>query len=277
METKITASGKQNPFSLSFFKELYFYRDLLYMLVKREVNVLYKQTVLGFAWAVLKPFLQMLVFTLVFGKLTNFQSLMDGEMPYALFSFAALVPWTYFSTALTSASGSLISNSQILTKVYFPRIIAPLTNVIAKLLDLSIALLVVFGLLFFYGIPLTPKVLLLPVLIAYMFFLALGMGLWLSALSITYRDVQQLMSFLVQLMMFAAPVIWPISIIPEEYRLWAGFYPMVGVIEGFRVSITGIGAMPWDLLLSGSVTTLIVLMTGLWYFKKQENKLSDII
>lgn len=277
MDTKITASSKQSPFSPSYIKELYQYKDLLYMLVKREVSVLYKQTVLGFAWAVLKPFLQMVVFTLVFGKLINFQGMMDGNMPYALFSFAALVPWTYFSGALTSASGSLITNSQILTKVYFPRVIAPLTNVVAKLLDLMIALTVVFGLLFYYGIPLTPKILLLPVLIAYMFFLALGMALWLSALSITYRDIQQLMSFLVQLLMFAAPVIWPLSIIPEEFRIWMGIYPMVGVIESFRVCITGIGAMPWDLLLSGSITTLVILVSGVWYFKKQESKLSDIL
>lgn len=277
MSTKITAANKVNPFSLSFLKELYNYRDLLYMLVKREVNVLYKQTLLGFAWAIVKPLLQMVVFTLVFGRLVNFQNMLDNGLPYAVFSFAALVPWTYFSTALTSASGSLISNSGILTKVYFPRMIAPMTNVIAKLLDFAIALIVLFGMLLFYGITPTLSLLYLPLMVLLMVMLALGMSLWLSALSITYRDVQQLMAFVVQLLMFGAPVVWPMSVVPEQYRIWLGIYPMSGIIEGFRVSITGIGQMPWDMLLTGSISTVVVLLSGVFYFKNKEYKLSDVI
>lgn len=277
MSTKITPANKINPFSLSFLKELFSYRDLLYMLVKREVNVLYKQTLLGFAWAIVKPFLQMVVFTLVFGRLVNFQNMLDSGLPYAVFSFAALVPWTYFSTALTSASGSLISNSTILTKVYFPRMIAPMTNVIAKLLDFAIALVVLFGMLLFYGIMPTVNLVFLPLMILLMVMLVLGMSLWLSALSITYRDVQQLMAFVVQLMMFGAPVVWPLNVIPDEYRIWLGLYPMSGIIEGFRVSITGIGTMPWDMLLTGSISTIFILFSGIFYFKNKEYKLSDVI
>lgn len=277
MRTKITSADKEGVFSLSFLKDLYRYRDLLYMLVKREVNVLYKQTVLGFAWVILKPMLQMIVFTVVFGRLINFESMMEEGVPYAVFSFAALVPWTYFSTALTSASGSLITNSQILTKVYFPRMIAPMTNVLAKLLDFGIALIVLFGMLLFYGITPTVNIVFLPLMVLLMVALALGMSLWLSALSITYRDVQQLMAFMVQLLMYGAPVVWPLQLIPDEYRIWLGIYPMSGVIEGFRVSITGIGTMPWDMLLTGSISTFVILVSGLFYFKNKEYKLSDVI
>jgi lipopolysaccharide transport system permease protein len=155
--------------------------------------------------------------------------------------------------------------------------IAPLTNVISKLLDFGIALMVLFGLLLYYGIPLSVNILYLPVLIIIMVVCVLGMSLWLSALSITYRDVQQLMTFLVQLLMFAAPVIWPVSLIPTEYRFLVGFYPMSGIIEGFRVCLTGVGEMPWDMLLSGSISTLLIFFTGVLYFKNKEHKLSDVI
>ncbi len=253
------------------------YKDLLYMLVKREVSVLYKQTVLGFAWALIKPLAQMLVFTLVFGKLMNMQRMLDNGLPYPVFSYAALVPWTYFATALTSASSSLITNSQILTKVYFPRIIVPLTNVLSKLLDFFLALTVLIGLLVFYNIVPTINLVYLPLLVLLMAMATFGMSLWLSALSITYRDIQQLMTFLVQLLMFAAPVIWPVSLIPEEYRIWIGIYPMSGIIEGFRVCLTGYGEMPWDMLFSGTISTLVIFFTGTIYFKNKEHKLSDVI
>ncbi|CAN5442865.1 ABC transporter permease [soil metagenome] len=277
MSIRITSHKGFEFFTKQDFVDLYRYRDLLFMLVKREINVLYKQTVLGFAWAVIKPLAQMIVFTLVFGKLINFQGLMENGMPYAVFSYAALVPWTYFATALTSASGSLIANSSILTKVYFPRIIAPLTSVLAKLLDFCIALVVLVGLLLFYNIEPSINLLYLPLLVLLMITTAFGMSIWLAALSIAYRDVQQLMTFLVQLLMFAAPVIWPVSLIPTEYRFWVGFYPMSGIIEGFRVCLTGIGVMPWDMLLPSTISTVAIFVTGALYFKNKEHKLSDVI
>lgn len=277
MEIKVTDKSGFQWFTANDLKEVIQYKDLLYMLIKREVSVLYKQTILGFAWAVFRPLIQMLVFTVFFGKLLGVESQLDNGIPYALFSYAALVPWTYFSVALNSSTASLVGNSQFLTKVYFPRIIIPVTPILSKLLDFFIAFVILLLLTFFYGLTPSITLLYLPVLVLLMVLTALGLSLWLSALAIQYRDVQQLMTFLAQLLMYSAPVIWPISIIPEQYLQIYALYPMVGVIEGFRSVLVGTGPMPWDLIGIGFISASFLTITGVLFFKNQEYKFADVV
>lgn len=256
--------------------ELLHYKDLLYMMVKRDVTIIYKQTVLGFAWAIIKPVVQMVIFTIIFGKFAGMQNQIEGGIPYALFSFVALVPWTYFSSALTNATNSLVSAQVFITKVYFPRVIIPLTPILSKLVDFVIAFVIMLLMLLYYRIPLQPKAAIIPLLTLMMVITSLGMGLWLSALSIQYRDINQIMAFLAQLLMYLAPVIWPLSLLPEKYRLVYGLYPMVGVIEGFRACLLHTGAVPWDLIGMGSLTASLVLFTGLIYFRNKEKIFADV-
>lgn len=257
-------------------EEMIHYRDLLYMMVKRDVTIIYKQTVLGFAWAIIKPLFQMVILTVIFGKLANMQALLPQGVPYVLFSFVALVPWTYFSASLTNATNSLVSSQALFTKVYFPRIIIPLTPVISKLVDFAIAFGIMLLLMFYYGYGITPAIALIPLLILLMLITSLGLGLWLSALSIQYRDVGQVMTFLTQLLMYAAPIIWPSTFIPEKYRLVYGLYPMAGVIEGFRACLLGMGEIPWDFIGMGSITATFLLFTGLVYFRNKEQIFADV-
>ena len=247
------------------------------MLVKRDVTVLYKQTILGFAWAVIKPLAQMIIFTLIFGKFAGIEGQLDGEIPYSLFSFAALVPWTYFSSSLTNSTGSLVANSMFITKVYFPRVIIPITPVISKLVDFGIAFVILLAMIFAYGYAPNINIVFLPVLILLMFGTSLGIGLWLSALAIQYRDINQMIVFLVQLLLYLSPVIWPIKYVPDSLRLMYGLYPMAGVIEGFRASLLGMGSMPWDLIGMGSITTTVLLLSGLWFFRGKENIFADVV
>lgn len=277
MSIKITSQNSYGVFSATYLKEVLAYRDLLYMLVKREVSVLYKQTILGFAWAVFRPVVQMLVFTVFFGKLLGVERQLDGGIPYALFSYAALVPWTYFAVSLNSSTGSLVTNRQFLTKIYFPRIIIPLTPVFSKFIDFCLAFIMLFIMLLYYGRYPNINYVFLPLLILIMITTILGASLWLSALAIQYRDVQQLMQFLSQLLMYAAPVIWPISIVPKKYLLIYGLYPMVGVIEGFRAVLLGYEQMPWGLIGMGSITALTLLISGSYYFRSKEFKFADVV
>lgn len=259
-------------------KELFEYRDLLFFMVKKEVTVLYKQTVLGLLWAVIRPFFSMVVFSLIFGGLAKVPS---DNVPYPIFSFVALVPWTYFSTALTRSTQSLISGASLLSKVYFPRIIIPLTPVLSGLVDFIIALAVVSILCFYYSIIPTINILWLPLLIALMILTSSGIGMWLSSLAIQYRDVGFLMQFLSQLLMYAAPVVWPASLISEKYGdsylYLYGLYPMAGVIEGFRSAIIGHNEMPWELILSGILSSLVIFISGLIYFRKKELIFADVV
>lgn len=254
-------------------RELRRYRDLFYFLVRRDVRVLYAQTVLGFAWAILQPFFSMIVFTVVFGGLADMPS--DG-LPYAVFSFAGLVPWTYFSNALAGASGSLLGNAAMLTKVYFPRLIIPMTPVVAKLVDFSIALVILLGLMAWYGVLPTWQVVWLPLLVLLMMFTAGGMGMWLAALGVQYRDVRFAMGFLTQLLMYAAPVVWPSSLIPDHYRWLYGLYPMAGVIEGFRAALLGSVPMPWDLIGPGAISAAVIFAAGILYFRRTERVFADV-
>jgi lipopolysaccharide transport system permease protein len=277
MITKINPRKGWQFFTAEDLRELMQYKDLLYMLVGREVSVLYKQTVLGFAWAIFRPLVQMVIFTVIFGKLVNMQSMIGTGIPYAVFSFTALVPWTYFAVALNSSTGSLIGNQQFITKVYFPRIIIPITPIISKLLDFAIAFIILVVMLFAYGIVPNYQIVFLPLLVLLMMMTALGMSLWLSALAIQYRDVGQFMQFFAQLLMYAAPVIWPITLVPDNLRFVYGFYPMAGVIEGFRASLIGQSAMPWDMIGTGFITATILMITGILYFRSRENVFADVV
>ena len=259
------------------WKELIEYRDLFYFLVLRDVKALYKQTILGFSWAIIRPVFSMLVFSLVFGGLAKVPS--DG-IPYPVFSYTALIPWTYFSTAMTFSAQSLIGGRGIFTKVYFPRLIIPLVAVLSKLVDFAISFIILFILMIWYGIIPTIDVLWLPLLIILMMLTSSGIGMWLSALAIQYRDIPHGINFLVQLLMFAAPVVWPVSLISEKFgkniELLYGLYPMAGVIEGFRSSLLGHNPMPWGLIGMGAITAIVLFITGALYFKRKERIFADV-
>lgn len=255
------------------WKELNAYKDLFYFLVWSDIKVLYKQTVMGFTWAIIRPFFSMIVFSVVFGGLANVPS--DG-VPYPIFSYTALLPWTYFATSMTSSTGSLIQNANMLSKVYFPRIIIPLTPVLAKLVDFAIAFLILGAMMAWYGVIPTVNVIFLPFLLLLMIITSAGIGMWLSAMAVQYRDIRHAIQFLVQLLMYAAPVVWPASLIPAQYRIWYGLYPMAGVIEGFRSALLGAIPMPWDMIGVGSLTALLMFISGMLYFRRMERVFADV-
>ena len=255
------------------WRELREYKDLFYFLVWRDIKVLYKQTVLGFAWAIIRPVFSMIVFSVIFGRLAQVPS--DG-VPYPIFSFAALVPWTYFSTAMSASTQSLVVNARMLTKIYFPRLIIPMTPVLAKLVDFGIAFLILLAMLGWFRIAPTRSVLFLPFLILLMILTASGIGMWLSAMAIQYRDVRHASQFISQLLMYAAPVVWPASLIPEQYRVLYGLYPMAGVIEGFRSALLGTTPMPWDLIVPGTFSAIVIAVTGILYFRRLERIFADV-
>ena len=255
------------------FSELSRYRDLLLFLTWRSVKVRYAQSALGVGWAVIQPVAQMVVFTLIFGSLVGVES--DGA-PYAVFAFVALVPWTYFSNALTQATQSLSANSGLFSKVYFPRIILPLSEIGARSIDFMIAFVILVVLVLAYGIIPNWGVLVLPLLIALVIMTAAGLGLGLSALAVQYRDVNHAASFSVQLLMYAAPVVYPYSAVPEQYRLFYALNPLVGVVEGFRAAFLGTRPMPWTEIGLGAVTATILLILGSAYFKRREHLFADV-
>jgi lipopolysaccharide transport system permease protein len=259
------------------WRELREYRDLFYFLIDRDIKVLYKQTVLGFGWAILRPLLSMVIFTVIFGGLARVDS--DGQ-PYALFSYAALVPWLYFSTALTASALSLVNNTDMLTKVYFPRLIFPLTPIFSKLVDFAISFVIVFALMAWFRVAPTARLLYVPLLVALMMLATAGVGLWLAAMSVQYRDVKHAMPFLTQILMYAAPVVWSAALIGQRFgptgRLLFGLYPMVGIIEGFRVALLGTGPMPWDMLAAGTASAVVIFVTGLFYFRRMEVTFADV-
>ena len=259
------------------WKELIEYRDLFYFLIKRDVLAIYKQTVLGFTWALIRPVFSMIVFSVIFGGLVKMPS--DG-IPYPIFSYAALIPWTYFAAAMTASTQSLITGKGIFTKVYFPRLIIPLTPVLSKLVDFAIAFVILFGLMAWYGISPTINLIFLPILILMMMLTASGIGMWLSAMAIQYRDIPQGVGFLSQLLMYAAPVVWPLSLLQERFgesaTLIYGIYPMAGVIEGFRSALLGHNPMPWELIGIGTITALFMFISGALYFKSKERIFVDV-
>ncbi|MGQ9502989.1 MAG: ABC transporter permease, partial [Anaerolineae bacterium] len=245
-------------------RDLWHYRELLYFLVWRDIKVRYKQTALGVAWILLQPTLSMVVFSLLFGGLLKVPS---GEVPYPVFAYAALLPWNYFASALNRSSTSLVGSAHLITKVYFPRLVIPLSGVLSGLVDFAIAFLVLVALLVYYGITPTWGVLLLPGFILLAMLTALGFGLWLSALNVRYRDVNYLVPFLVQIWMYATPVIYGTTLIPERFRFLISLNPMAGVTEGFRWALLGprlADAHPPEVLFAVSIViTLAVLVSGL--------------
>lgn len=254
-------------------RELWDYRDLLYFLVWRDLKVRYAQSVLGIGWAVIQPVFFMIVFTIVFGRLARVSS--DG-VPYAIFSFTALVPWMYFATSFTESTGSLVQNQSMLTKVYFPRLIMPIAPALSKLVDFVIAFVLLLILMVGFKSSPTLGVLVLPLLVLLMMTTAVGMGMWLSSMAVQFRDVKYGMTFLAQLLMYAAPVVYPASLIPDRYRLSYGLNPMAGVVEGFRSALLGTNPMPWDLLAVGTVVAIVVAIGGALYFRRTERIFADV-
>ena len=256
------------------WRELWRYRELLYFLVWRDIKVRYKQTVLGLAWAVLQPVLTMVVFTLFFGKLARVPS--DGA-PYALFSFAGLVPWTFFAYGLAQSANSVVASQSLIGKIYFPRILLPTATVLSGIIDYVVALAVLFLLLAYYHVPLAPNVLWLAPLTLLTFATALAAGLWLSALNVKYRDVRYLVPFLTQLWLFATPIAYSSSLLSERWRTVYALNPMVGVVEGFRWAVLGVGEGPDRVLAVSVVAAIAVLVTGIAYFQRTEVTFADIV
>lgn len=269
----LTIIEQTSGWRLIDWRELIQYRDLLYFLTWRSIKARYAQSALGVGWAVIQPVFSMLVFTVVFGKLAKVDS--DGA-PYAIFSFAGLVPWTFFANSLTEATASLPKNANMISKVYFPRLVLPLSSILAKLVDFGIAMLLLAALMCMFGVAPTADVFFLPVCIGVMILTAGGLGMWLTALAIQYRDINYGIGFLVQLLMYCAPVVYPTSLIPEEYQLAYGINPMVGVIEGFRAALLGTREMPWQFLLMGSLTSVLLFVSGAFYFRFKERLFADV-
>lgn len=255
------------------WKELYHYRDLLRFLVWRDVKVRYAQSAIGIGWAIIQPAFSMLVFSIIFGRLAKVPS--DGSA-YPLFSLCGVVPWTYFSNALVEGTNSLVNQANVIKKVYFPRILMPLSAVLAKLVDFAIALGVLAIILIFYRQVPTLGILMLPVLILLMMLSAFGISCWLTVFAIQYRDVKHAMGFVVQLMMYATPVIFPVSLVPERYQLIYAINPMVGVIAGFRAALLDTRAMPWGLITVGFLSAAAVTVSGLLYFNYKERIFADV-
>jgi lipopolysaccharide transport system permease protein len=255
-------------------QDLWRYRELFYFLAWRDVKVRYKQTALGIAWAVLQPLLTMLVFTLLFGKLGNLPN--DG-IPYPVFYFAALLPWTYFSATLVNSGNSLVVNANLLTKVYFPRVILPTSAAVSGLVDFAVGFVLLLAIMGYYGIVPGWGLLLWPLLLTHLFALALGVSMILAALNVKYRDVKYTLPFLVQLWLFATPVIYPTSMIPEQYRPLLALNPLSGVIDAFRTSLVPAKPIDWQLLWISSLITLGVLGTAVIYFKRTERAFADIV
>jgi lipopolysaccharide transport system permease protein len=254
--------------------ELWAYRDLVYFFVWRDIKVRYKQTVIGAAWAILQPVLTMLIFSLFFGRLAKIPS---QGLPYPIFYYSALLPWMYFATAMQAATNIVVENQRVITKIYFPRVVLPISSVLSGLLDFAISFGVFLILMAWYRIVPTGAVIWLPFFTLLAVLTALGVGLWLSALNAMYRDVRYVVPFLVQFWMFASPVAYPSSLVPEKWRWLYGLNPMAGVIEGFRWALTGHGQPPSILLAASSLAVVLLVLGGLVYYHAVEGKIADVV
>jgi len=255
-------------------KEVLEYRELLYFFVWRDLKVRYKQTILGALWAILQPLITMLVFSVFFGRLAKMPS--DG-VPYPLFSFAALVPWTFFATGLSQSSNSLVSGTNMLRKIYFPRLVMPTASVLAGVVDFGLAFLVLVGMMFFYGFTPSAAVVILPALLLLTVITSLGAGLWLSALNVQFRDVRYIIPFLVQIWLLATPIAYSSNLLPDRWRTLYAINPMVGVVEGFRWALLGTGTAPGPMLLASSVAALLLLVSGIFVFRRMERNFADVV
>jgi lipopolysaccharide transport system permease protein len=273
----VTVIAARTGWGLPSPRELWSYRDLLWLLAVRDISVRYKQTALGVAWAVLQPVTTMAIFAIFFGRLGGLSKHVPEGVPYFIYTFCALLPWQLFSHALTSASNSLIENQNLVTKVYFPRIIVPLSTVLVGLVDFVVAMAVLLGLMAWWGLWPTWPILALPLFTLMAIVTALAVGVWLAALNTLYRDFRYTIPFITQVWLFASPVAYPASIVPEGWKLLYGLNPMVGVIEGFRWALLGVGRPPGPLAGVSLVATGLLLMTGLLYFRRVERTLADRI
>jgi lipopolysaccharide transport system permease protein len=255
-------------------RELWEYRELLYFLIWRDVKVRYKQTALGAAWAILQPFLTMVVFSVFFGGLAKVPS--DG-IPYPVFSFAALVPWQLFAHALTESGNSLVASQNLITRVYFPRLVIPISAVLAGLVDFAIAFVVLLGMMAYYGIMPTTAILTLPLFLLLAIATALAVGLWLSALNVQYRDVRYTLPFLTQFWMYATPIAYSSSLVPERLRPLYGLNPMAGVVEGFRWALLGKAGNVGPMLIVSALAVAVLLIGGLMYFRRMEDTFADVV
>ncbi len=253
--------------------ELWAYRELLYFLVWRDIKVRYKQTALGVAWAVLQPLFTMLVFTIVFGRLARLPS--DG-VPYPLFAYCGLLPWQLFARSMTDSASSLVSNQSLITKVYFPRLVIPLSGVLAGLVDFALAFALLVVLMVFYGAAPTANVVFLPLFLVMAVAAALAIGLWLSAVNVKYRDVRHTVPFLTQFAMFITPIAYPSSLVPARWQAIYGLNPMAGVVDGFRWALLGAGA-PGPLFVVSAIVVVGSLVGGLYYFRRMEKSFADIV
>jgi len=256
------------------FKEIWEYRELLYFLTKRDIKVRYKQTVLGGLWAIIQPFFTMVVFTLFFGRMAKMPS--DG-IPYPIFVYAGLLPWTYFANALSTSGNSLVGSQNLITKVYFPRLIIPASAALAGLLDFFVAMSILVALMIWYQYLPGFGILLFPFLIGLTFLCSVGVGMWLSALNVQYRDIRYVIPFLIQLWMFVSPVIYPVSMVTEKYRWLLALNPMGGVINAFRASLLGHKPIEWQYLTISSVIIVIIFISGLYYFRRMEKTFADVV
>ncbi|HRE49297.1 MAG TPA: ABC transporter permease [Aggregatilineales bacterium] len=255
--------------------ELWQYRELLYFLIWRDVKVRYKQTVIGAAWAIIQPFMTMVVFSLFFGQLAQIPS--DG-VPYPVFSFAALVPWTFFATGLTGASNSLVGSANLIKKIYFPRLIIPLSTVFAGFVDFFLAFAVLLLMMLGFGIIPTGNVIWLPVFLLLALITSLGVGLWLSAMNVQFRDVRYIVPFLTQFWLFATPIAYPSTLIKNDLlRAIYGLNPMTGVVEGFRWALLGTNTAPGGIIIVSTLTALILLVSGAFYFRRMEKNFADVV
>lgn len=268
---RIQASHRWVPLQLH---ELWEYRELFYFLTRRDIAVRYKQTALGAAWAILQPLMTMVVFSLFFGALAHIPS---DNLPYPIFAYVALVPWSFFAYGLNQSSESLVGSANLIKKVYFPRLVIPIASVLSGIVDFTLAFLVLLGMMLYYRITPTVNIMWLPCLLLLAFSTALGMGLWLSALNVQYRDVRYTVPFLIQLWLFATPVAYPSSLLSEPWRVVYALNPMVGVVEGFRWALLGTDTAPGSIIIASSLATLLILIGGAFYFRRMEKTFADVV
>ena len=255
-------------------RELWAHRELVYFLTWRDIKVRYKQTALGAAWAIIQPFLTMVVFSLFFGKLAQMPS--DG-IPYPVFSFAALVPWTFFSNGLSQSSASVVGSANMIKKLYFPRLVIPISSVLSGLVDLVLAFVVLVAMMLYFGIMPTGNVVWLPALVLLALVTALGVGVWLAALNVQFRDVRYTVPFLTQVWLFGTPIAYPSSLLSEPWHTLYGLNPMAGVVEGFRWALLGSNTAPGPLIAVSSAAALALLVSGLYYFRRMERTFADVV
>lgn len=273
-ELPTTVLRARHGWSWPSFRELLAFRELAYFLVWRDLKVRYKQTALGVTWVVLQPLLLMLIFTLIFGVVARIPS--EG-IPYPVFVYTALIPWQLFSYALTEASGSIVANERLITKVYFPRVLIPLASVLGGLVDVAVTFVLLLVLMAIFAVAPSPAILLLPAFLALAICVALGVGLWLAALNVQFRDVRYTLPFLTQIWLLATPIVYPTSLLPEPWRALVALNPMAAVVEGFRWAALGTAPPTASVLVTSVASGLVVLVTGALYFRRTERDFADVI